>query len=345
MRSSDYRLVGGAGETARARGLVEAEWYRSAIPRAERKALFARDDGPALRDTALWYGLIVLAALAMIALWETDWAVVAFLVYGTLYAGPADSRWHESGHGTAFATDWMNNCLYQMASFQVMRRPTVWKWSHARHHTDTLITGRDREIQVRLPIRPAAVLLDFFGFALAPREFVAAFLNASGRIRDEERTFIPESEAAKVVREARIWVAIFLAVAAAALYFQSWLPIALIGLLPSICGSWLYNFFGIVQHACLPENVLDHRLNSRTVLINRVFRFLYWNMNYHVEHHMYPAVPYHALPRLHEAIKADCPVAYPSMWAAYREFLPALVRQWRDPSYVIRRPLPSAGRA
>ncbi len=28
--------------------------------------------------------------------------------------------------------------------------------------------------------------------------------------------------------------------------------------------------------------------------MNRLHRYLYWNMNYHIEHHMFPLVPYHA---------------------------------------------------
>ena len=40
--------------------------------------------------------------------------------------------------------------------------------------------------------------------------------------------------------------------------------------------------------------MLDHRLNSRTVYMNPISRFIYWNMNYHIEHHMFPMVPYHA---------------------------------------------------
>ena len=58
---------------------------------------------------------------------------------------------------------------------------------------------------------------------------------------------------------------------------------------------------------------LDHRLNSRIVAMNPIFRFVYWNMNHHVEHHMFPMVPYRALPRLHEVVKQDCPRAYPSI--------------------------------
>jgi len=68
-------------------------------------------------------------------------------------------------------------------------------------------------------------------------------------------------------------------------------------------------------------------------------------MNYHVEHHIFPTVPYHALPRLHEAIKADCPPPYPSSIAAYREILPALWRQLKDPTYFVRRELPPNARA
>jgi fatty acid desaturase len=75
------------------------------------------------------------------------------------------------------------------------------------------------------------------------------------------------------------------------------------------------------------------------VRLNAVHRFLYWNMNYHVEHHMFPLVPYHRLPELHEEIKHDCAPAYPSLWAAYREIIPAIVRQLRDQDHFVHREL------
>src|ERR1035438_3349980 len=81
--------------------------------------------------------------------------------------------------------------------------------------------------------------------------------------------------------------------------------------------------------------------------MNFVNRYLYWNMNYHTEHHMFPLVPYHALPRLHEVVKDDMPPAYPSLLAAWREIVPAVLKQARDPTYCVRRriPAPTAGRA
>src|SRR5215213_9905454 len=99
---------------------------------------------------------------------------------------------------------------YIKLSFQAMRRPTVWRWSHARHHTDTLITGRDPDIQVQLPIRGLLVLCDFFGLRLAPFEFVKSIGNSCGWISSEEKSFIPEAEWKNVIREGRIWTAIFL---------------------------------------------------------------------------------------------------------------------------------------
>jgi fatty acid desaturase len=107
-------------------------------------------------------------------------------------------------------------------------------------------------------------------------------------------------------------------------------------------GTWLYTFFGLTQHAGMPENVLDHRLNCRTVYMNPVFRFLYWNMNYHTEHHMYPMVPFHALPKLHDAIKADCPPPYDGTIATYREIIPTLWRQVKDPNHFVKRTLPAS---
>ena len=68
---------------------------------------------------------------------------------------------------------------------------------------------------------------------------------------------------------------------------------------------------GLLQHIGLADNVIDHRLNTRTVYMNPITRFIYWNMNYHVEHHMFPMVPYHALPHAARADQARPAAAQP----------------------------------
>jgi fatty acid desaturase len=340
ITAQDYRLVGGAGERAIEAGLVNGSWYRCSISRQKMKALMQRTDADAIGDTVLWFALIIGFGVAAFLLRHTGWAVPAFIAYGALYGGSSDSRWHESGHGTAFRTRWMNEALYQVASFMVLRRPTVWRWSHARHHSDTLVTGRDPEIAVQRPPSVLNVILNAFAIKSGASTFKQLFANALGHIDPEEKSYIPESEHPKVIREARAWLAIYGAVVGLCFASQSLWPLMFVGL-PSFYGAWLYVFFGLTQHAALPENVLDHRLNCRTIYMNPVFRFLYWNMNYHVEHHMFPMVPFHALPKLHDEIKDDCPPAYPSSWAAYKEMIPAILRQRSDPTHHIVRPLPA----
>ena len=92
-------------------------------------------------------------------------------------------------------------------------------------------------------------------------------------------------------------------------------------------GAWHDGATGSPSTPGCAENVLDHRLNTRTVYMNPLSRFLYLNMNYHVEHHMFPMVPYHALPALHDEIKDDLPPPAPSIAAAFRELAPVL---WRS---------------
>ena len=119
------------------------------------------------------------------------------------------------------------------------------------------------------------------------------------------------------------------------------MPLMLIGL-PRLYGAWHHIMTGVLQHLGLAENVTDHRLNTRTVLMNPVTRFIYLNMNYHIEHHMFTMVPYYRLPALHELIKHDLPAPDPSIWAAFRRLLPVLWLQLRQEDAVIIRELPQS---
>jgi len=196
-------------------------------------------------------------------------------------------------HGTAFKTDWMNNGLYEIAFLH----------DHARVHSVAL-ESRPAPQRTRSSLAatrrslpaPAGresrhhVFLQSKGY---PKYFRHVLLHSTGRMSAEEKTYIPEMEFPKVYRRARVYLAIYAVVIGLSIYYRSVLPLLLVGL-TNLFGSWLVVTYGTTQHAGLAENVLDHRLNCRTVYMNPIHRYLYWNMNYHVEHHMYPLVPYHA---------------------------------------------------
>jgi Na+-transporting NADH:ubiquinone oxidoreductase subunit F len=332
----DYSIVGPERQVALERGLADATWYTSPIPREKLRVLMERRNGPAVRDTLLWFALLGSSGYLAHRSWGTWWMIPAFFVYGTLYGSVSDSRWHECGHRTAFKTAWMNDAVYFLASFMVWREAVSWRWSHIRHHSDTIIVGRDPEIAFQRPMKARGPLKEFLGLSSNPGETKKILLNVFGRFTPDELDYLPATEHSKVIRTARIYVAIWIAVLAFCVSIRSAEPLMFV-ILPSFYGKWLLVSYGITQHAGLAEDTLDHRLNGRSVHMNRLHRYLYWNMNFHAEHHMFPSVPFHALPALSEAISSDFPPQYSGFRQAYREIWSVYQRQKVDPAFFVDR--------
>lgn len=337
--TQDYSLLGDTGRKAVATGLANPKWFRPDVDPQAIRALMVKSDARAMRDTVIWLGGMILCAGIGIALWPSWWSAPFWAIYGVLYGSASDARWHECGHKTAFKTAWMNNVVYHIASFMLMRAPTVWRASHVRHHTDTIIVGRDPEIVAMRPPDLGRLALNFVGIVDVYNLMGRVFLHASGRIHPQEADYLRPADHGRVVLTARIWLAIYAATIGMALWTGSVLPLMVIGL-PRFYGAWHHVMTGLLQHLGLAENVSDHRLNTRTVLMNPVSRFIYLNMNYHIEHHMFTMVPYYHLPALHELIKHDLPPPDPSILAAYRRLLPVLFRQLKYQDAVIIPDLP-----
>ena len=335
----DYSLTGENANKAIELGLAEADWYQSPISRADLRELLARRNGPAIRDTLLLLLILISTATATVLLWGTWWVVIPYAIYTIFYATSSDSRWHECSHSTPFKTDWMNTVVYEVSSFMVMRESVVWRWSHTRHHSDTVIVGRDPEIQIPRPPNMTALFLSLFNYGVYKTYYPSLIRHAFGKITAVEKTYVPETEFGKIFRNARIILFIYALIIISSILLQSWIPVFLF-ILPHVFGTWVMIVHNTTQHAGLAENVLDHRLNCRTVYMNPISRFIYWNMNYHLEHHMYPLVPYYSLPKLHKLIKDNSPPAYPSIYAAWKEIFPAIKKQVKDPSYHVKRKLP-----
>src|SRR5277367_2079814 len=217
----EYSLTGKNAASRVVEGLAEADWYQCHVPRGEMRSLLKRRDGPAIRDTLLWFSLIFGSGYAGYALWGSWWAILPFAIYGVLYASTSDSRWHESGHGTAFRTDWMNNALYEIASFMVLRESIVWRWSHIRHHSDTIIVGRDPEVIATRPPDVKGIILNCFSIGFYKAYFPHIFIHALGRMLTEEKSYIPETEFPKIYLRARIYVLIYVSTAGIALATRS----------------------------------------------------------------------------------------------------------------------------
>jgi fatty acid desaturase len=73
-------------------------------------------------------------------------------------------------------------------------------------------------------------------------------------------------------------------------------------LLPYLAGQAFLRPYLLAEHTgcAFTGDCLE---NTRTTLTTALVRLFAWNMPYHSEHHSYPAVPFHALPRLHRHVR------------------------------------------
>ncbi len=79
----------------------------------------------------------------------------------------------------------------------------------------------------------------------------------------------------------------------------------LVSVAPLVIGAPFLRAYLLAEHAGCDEGDGNMLANTRTLLTTAPVRFIAWNMPYHTEHHSFPAVPFHALPRLHRVMKDD----------------------------------------
>jgi fatty acid desaturase len=135
--------------------------------------------------------------------------------------------------------------------------------------------------------------------------------------------FVPAAGAPAVVREARTLWGCYLAIAALSIYLHSAAAL-LYWIVPALLGQPFLRLFLLAEHTgCALDE--DMRANTRTTYSNAAVRLLTWRMPYHAEHHSFPSVPFHALPRVNALLAAQWRVTSPGYLAVHR----ALLRQLR----------------
>jgi len=320
------------------------KWYRCKIDDQIYKELLKKSDWQGIKHIFVFFTSLFICGGMAYYTWGSWWAIFWFFLYGTIYSC-GNPIWHETGHKTAFKSKLLNEIFYQIGSFMTSFEPTRWHWSHFRHHGHTLFTDPlDFEAQVQKPTDLFFILCHVIPFGLlfylhrsAQFESLKHALGITTPVMEE---CIPKRERSKCRWISRIHITIWLGSIILSLYFKSWLPVLFI-LLPNFYGKTLFEIFGIIQHAGLLNNSKDHRLSTRDVYLNPIFSFLYWHMEYHIEHHMYPMIPSFNLKKLHALIKYQLPPAKKNLWDAYKEIIPAILKQAKNPNYKIDVQLPN----
>jgi fatty acid desaturase len=91
-------------------------------------------------------------------------------------------------------------------------------------------------------------------------------------------------------------------------------------ILPALLGQPMLRLYLLSEHIhCTVDD--NPFANTRTTYTNAALRLLTWQMPYHVEHHAFPAVPFHALAKVNKHIRGAILTSAPGYLALHREVL------------------------
>jgi fatty acid desaturase len=231
--------------------------------------------------------------LAALAVLVPHWAAWSFLGWAGLG--------HELFHRNVLSSRRANTVLFRACSILTWSNDAFFELTHPLHHRHTLGPA-DVEANAGARIPPVQwpwlLTLDLPGLLRRLRLLV---LNATGRIPGDARIQAlapPGSPERRAVRNgARRVLAVQTVMAA--VFLAAGQPILIAGVtLAPFCISGFNRVLALLQHAGLEAGSPETRfeVSTRTVRLGPVAAFFYANMNLHLAHHIWPAIPFYNLP-------------------------------------------------
>jgi fatty acid desaturase len=348
---------------AEVRKTLRVDWYRCRIDHATLRELSKRSDLQGWFQAGGHLALYVVTGALVYLFWAQQlWLAfaLALFAHGTVTSFFVGIAPHELGHGTVFRTKWLNKFFMYLFSLLSWWDPFDYASSHTYHHRYTLHPAGDRENL--LPLEPSlrsTFMLQLFTVNLLTQRgrvfgkgglistVIVTIQAAFGRVGS---TDVPINEWLQALhddqpeeyRKSIWWSRILLlfhgSVLVIAIATGLWVLPLIFTIAPFIA-NWAAYFVGLTQHCGLREDIPDFRKCVRTVTVNPLWEFLYWRMNWHIEHHMYAGVPCYNLKKLYREVADDMPAPRP-LRQAWREMRETWNRQKTEPDYQFDTPLP-----
>jgi len=308
-----------------------AESTGSAAPLLDRehlRALASRRDAPGLALFALQTSIFSIAAIATTRLAAAgDPAFVATATLCGVALLTFFPLMHETGHGTAFRSGWLNEVGLWVGAVAMLQAPSFFREFHWEHHRSTQDPEHDPEIAALpdvlddWPRNPLVYLFSASGLPLMVGKLAMTLSSALVPTRSAfwQRLFpfLREERRVVVARESRIVVALLSGFVAVGL-------VAVPGF-PALLLAWpishvLLGLYLMPEHTGLPHEGSQLE-RTRSVRSNALVRWSMWNMPLHAEHHAYPGIPFHAVPRLHARLEPELVNVASGYLAFHREAL------------------------
>jgi fatty acid desaturase len=295
------------------------DWKRPKIDREVLKKLSKRSTINGLARIAYFVFLLIASAVAAVYVSRINpWLAIPVLYVYYFFYGFWVAIGHELQHGTTFAQSaaWLNEAFLYFVQTIMWNSPTYARISHKLHHRYTMVRGVDPEtdwpevittkwlrgflINLVLRILVVGAMVELY------RSVRTQIERAAGKKDRMMRDHCSEKDIRAIRIESLLILIIHVAVAAAAIAFQVWELLAFVTLAWHI-GSPMEILWHATKHIGRPYNVNDHRLNTRSVRVSGFIKLIFWGLDDHVDHHLYPVVPSKNLPKLHRLLEKDLP--------------------------------------
>ena len=231
------------------------------------------------------------------------WMVPALVLHGVVISY-LFSPVHECSHYTAFESRWLNEVAFWLFCVVYIIAPNWFRYFHLSHHRYTMIRGKDPEI-VMLFGSTSGWLRYVSAYDFWWRNVWRILRHATlGPNPQDVRVamHVPKHKHGVLVREARILLAIYAAIAAVAIWNGVGLWLLWLWVIPRLVGEPVQRMIRVAEHTGCEESP-EIMANTRTTTTVAPLRWLGWQMPFHVEHHLFPNVPFHALPEVHAQVR------------------------------------------
>jgi fatty acid desaturase len=289
-----------------------------AIDKKQLKALSQRSDAKGLAQLAGHAALLGLTGYGVTLALGSVWLLPAMAVHGVVLVF-LFAPLHETIHRTAFRSRWLNDAVAWVCGVLLVLPPNFFRAFHFAHHRFTQDPKKDPELAIAKPVSLASYLLIVSGLPYWRGSVARTLKHAGGRVTER---FISERQRPAVLREARLLLIGYGLVAAASFAAGSWAALVY-WVVPALLGQPALRAYLLAEHTGCPF-VPDMFRNSRTTRSTAAVRWLAWNMPYHTAHHVYPALPFHALPAAHRLIAHQVAVRDKGYLDVQRQIIGAL---------------------
>lgn len=277
--------------------------------------LYARSDAKGLARLAVHAGIAGCTGMLVAASLTTVWSFPVMVLHGAVLAF-LFAPLHECIHLTAFESRRLNDVVAFGCGLVLMLPKEYFRAFHLAHHRGTQDPDYDPELAVGKPESVYEYLLHLSGLPYWRERVTMLVRHARGKVTEP---YVAGPKRTTIVREARLHLALYLLLAAVSLSAKSNI-LLLYWLAPVVLGQPFLRAFLLAEHTGCPMTA-DMLQNSRTTDTNSLVKAISWNMPYHAEHHAWAAVPFHALPKVHDIVHGRIAIRAPGYLSVHREIL------------------------